>query len=60
MTYEPHAFAQTRPNRPDPAHVIGPYSIWPRRPRHMTGKVLCAGSVGALAVAVHCVAPLLA
>lgn len=45
--------------RPDPASVSGPYSPW--TPRRRFGRnAAIAGSVGTLAVFVHCVIPMIA
>ncbi|SFC09050.1 hypothetical protein [Tropicimonas isoalkanivorans] len=55
------AFARTA-KHPNPADVIGPYSLWPRTraARDWKKPATIAASVSAAGVFVHCVAPILA
>ncbi len=42
------------------ADIIGPHSAWPRKPRRFARRAAIAGSVGSVAVFVHCVVPMIA
>lgn len=47
--------------RHDATDIIGPYSAWPRKPRRRLRRpIALAGTVGAAAVFVHCVVPVIA
>lgn len=60
MSYPLNIYARHDTLKPDPEKIFGPYSLWPRKPRRFGRNAVLAGSVGTLAVFVHCVVPLVA